>query len=235
MIQELSTQRMTIVVEKFVLPFSLTTLVVSAFGSTGAFLLGAGVGPALGIACVGIASGGIFIGVALLSAVDEASNIVMDAATAEVQKVVQQNNLIANSNVQQLNINTGGVQKIGPTVHRHNGEIVALGNATVAKLEPKFIQFDDRDVFYLLQFMAERGHSRRLCVVQELPYSNQKVPLLLYETLVQALAAGGKIAGRRHGSAGELVDKDPRQLMKVVKSQFPDGVRLQLPEASKPV
>ncbi len=214
----------------FAVPFSL---VIGFFFVWGAVVIGIVVAPWTFftgfILCITACA--LIIAHALLSAHSDASWMIIESANDCFDNSKSQRDVLERSVAAQIAINSGSgkmnvKQTAKPIIYRANGDVVSIG---IPPATPQYLEMGESDLFWVLQWFAQRGLARAQIVGQELPYSREKMRREFYEVLTSALIEGGAIRNRRQGYSGELVESDPRELIKIVKSKFPSGIRIPLP------
>jgi hypothetical protein len=97
------------------------------------------------------------------------------------------------------------------------------------------LTFPAADVRWMLEQFANVKHSKRLFIGESLPYSEAKAYPELYNEIIRVLVDAGAIVGRSDRTSGQLLVKDPGQLMKIVDQTHPGGnVTLELPALPEP-
>lgn len=141
---------------------------------------------------------------------------------------------------QVVNINSGsGTQnnKSKPIVYKVGGQVVNGNQLNQSnQSEIRQIEIQAADVrWFVEQLAAGYPHSKSKWVgLQELPYSRLPVTYPVYSALVNAINEAGGIVGRGERASGTLIERAPKELMKMIEASFPDagskGIVLELEE-----
>lgn len=141
---------------------------------------------------------------------------------------------------QVVNVNSGSgtqINKSKAITYRVNGQIVNGNQLNQSNQnETRQIEIQSADVrWFVEQLAAGYPHSKSKWVgQQELPYSRLPVTYEVYRSLVDAIADAGGIVGRGERASGTLIERAPKELMKMIEASYPDagskGIVLELSE-----
>jgi hypothetical protein len=135
----------------------------------------------------------------------------------------------AATRAQVVNVNSGSgtqINKSKPITYRVNGQIVN-GNQLnqTNQTEIRQVEIQAADVRWFVEQLATGfPHSKSKWVgQQELPYSRLPVTYEIYKSLVDAISEAGGIVGRGERASGTLIERAPKELMKMIEASYPDA------------